>query len=116
MTDRVKDDPNLIPPDGRPPSFIKNPILIVCTSDEGKQDYHVVVQELDESGADPRAFGILMSDLLDHVAAAYSAVCGRGRRDVRAQLKKVMLDEDRFKDKDPQRGAARGATIWPRRN
>ena len=51
-----------------------------------------------------------MSNLLDNLAAAYQRTAGRDQRDVRAAIVKVVRDEDRFKEKDPTRGAARGAT------
>jgi hypothetical protein len=112
--DRIRDDDSLLPPDGRPPSFIKNPAMIVHKQDDGKLGFVVAVPVLDEAMDDPRYFGVALSDLLDHVASAYSAVTGRDQRDVRRQLFKTMQDEERFKEKDPKRGSGIGATIWPK--
>jgi hypothetical protein len=115
MTDRVQDDDSLIPPGGDPSGFIRNPIIIVHKIDDGSIRYLLSLGEIDEHLDDPRAVGILLSDLLDHLAAAYQTTTNRDQRDLRAAIFKVMRDEDRFKEKDPSRGTARGATIWPRK-
>ena len=115
MTDRVQDDDSLIPPGGDPSGFFRNPLIIVHQIEDGSLRYVISLGPIDKTMDDPRVAGVLLSDLLDHLAAAYQATTGRDQRDVRAAIFKVMRDEDRFKEKDPTRGAARGATIWPRK-
>ncbi len=116
MTDRIQNDDSLIPPGGDPSGFIRNPIIIVHKLDDESVRYVLSLGEVDKSMGDPRIAGILLSDLLDHVAEAYRATTGSDQRDIRAAIFKVMRDEDRFKEKDPSRGSARGATLWPRKN
>ena len=116
MTDRVRDDDSLIPPDGGLPGLIRNPIIIVHKADDGKLHYLLSFADVDAGMDDPRIAGIILSDILDHMAAAYAATTGRDQRDLRAAIAKVMRDEDRFKEKDPERGRQAGATVWPKRN
>jgi hypothetical protein len=108
MTDRIKNDDTLEEPTN---GYIENPAIIVHRADNGEYRYIIGVGVADESADDPTLFGIMMSDLLDHIAAAYHGTTGRDERDIRAQLFKVMRDEDRFKEKDPTRGNARGRTF-----
>lgn len=110
---RVIDDPMMIPHDGSLPA-INEPIAIVHKIDGG-EGYIVMLPTLDPNMNDPRRFGIMLSDLLDHIAAAYQHVTGRDQRDIRDYIAKVMRDEDRFKAKDPKRAEMRGATKWPTR-
>ena len=55
--------------------------------------------------------GIMLSDLLDHIAHAYHEVTGRDERDIRADILKAMKNEDRFKEKDPTRSGMRGGLV-----
>lgn len=112
--DRVRRDDSLKDFADRP--IVERPVIIVEMTDDGKQQVRILIGELDQQTNDPRLFGILMSDLLDHIAAGYHHCTGRDERDVRAELVKVMRDEDRFKEKDPTRGKLTGATVMPRRN
>jgi hypothetical protein len=52
--------------------------------------------------------GIILSDLLDHLAHALHEVCGHDERVIRADILKAMLDEDRFKEEDPSRSGMKG--------
>jgi len=61
-------------------------------------------------------FGVVLSDLLDHIARAYHQATGRDERAIREAVLKVMRDEDRFKARDPSRGSMSGATVFPQRN
>ncbi len=115
MTDRVQDDDSLIPPGGDPSGFIRDPIIVVHQADDESIRYLISLGGIDKNLDDPRPVGIVMSDLLDHLAAAYQKTTGRDQRDVRAAIVKVMRDEDRFKEKDPTRGNPKGATVWPRK-
>jgi hypothetical protein len=115
MTDRIQDDDSLIPPGGEMSGFFRNPIIIVHQIEDGSLRYVISLGPIDENLDDPRVAGVLLSDLLDHLAASYKGTTGRDQRDLRAAIFKVMRDEDRFKEKDPSRWAARGATVWPRK-
>ena len=115
MTERVQDDDSLIPPGGDPSGFFRNPLIIVHQIEDGSLRYVISLGPIDKTMDDPRVAGVLLSDLLDHLAAAYQATTGRDQRDVRAAIVKVMRDEDGFKEKDPTRGNPKGATVWPRK-
>ena len=115
MTDRVQDDDSLIPPGGDPSGIIRDPIIVVHRSDGESIRFVLMLNEIDKNLDDPRTVGILLSDLLDHVATLYHKASGRDPRDVRSAIFKVMRDEDRFKEKDPTRGNPKGATVWPRK-
>jgi len=94
--------------------ILYHPIIIVERTDDDKQLFRLHITELDPMANDPIKFGIIMSDLIDHLAAAYHDTTGRDLRDIRAQIVKVMRDEDRFKEKDPKRGQLTGITIMPK--
>jgi len=115
MTERVREDPSLIPPDGG--MAINRPIIVVHKLESGQEGYIIDLSALDQNMDDPRPFGVVLSDLLDQIAAAYSRVTGADQGVLRKHLKKVMRDEDRFKARDPSRYAmSRGATIFPVKN
>jgi hypothetical protein len=116
MTDRVRRDDSLVPPGGELSGFIRDPVIIVHQDQDRKLRYLLQFAVVDEGMGDPRFAGVILSDLLDHAAAAYAATTGRDQRDVRAVIAKVMRDEDKFKEKDPSRGQASWTTVWPRRN
>jgi hypothetical protein len=75
---------------------IHNPIFIA----ELEGDYNKFIIP---GPHDPILYGVAISDLLDHLAAAVHDMTGRDSRDIREQILKVMRDEDRFKEKDPTR-------------
>ena len=108
MSDRIQDDASLKDHAGR--TILYRPIIIVEATDDNKQLYRLHLAELDPNGTEPKLYGIVLSDLLDHIAHAYWQTAGRDPRDLRAEIFKVMRDEDRFKEKDPTRGQMRGAT------
>lgn len=111
--DRVREDDELKDIAGR--TIIYRPVFIVEQTDEKKLQFRLHLTELDQMMNEPRLYGIVLSDLLDHIAAAYARQSHRDQRDIRYEILKVMRDEDRFKDKDPSRGGLRGATIMPPR-
>ena len=96
--------------------MIENPIIVIHRAEDAQFRYILNLAEIDARLDDPRIAGIMLSDLLDHIAAFYASVSSRDERDVRSVIFKVMRDEDRFKEKDPTRGNQRGATIYPHRN
>lgn len=100
----------------RPPADIDRPFIIVNKNDEGGEGYLVDITRLDPLGNEPRRFGVILSDLIDHIAFAYSGILARDQCDIRAHIVKVMRDEDRFKEKDPTRGKMSGTTITPSKN
>jgi hypothetical protein len=91
-------------------TILFHPIIIVEKDGDNGELYRLHLSELDERMTEPRLFGILLSDLLDHIARAYGHVTGRDERDVRAQIMKTLRDEDRFKGKDPSRVKQSGIT------
>jgi hypothetical protein len=111
MTERIRDDTSIEEPTS---GYIEAPAIIVHRTEGGYQ-YIIGIGNVDERADSPEMFGVMMSDLLDHIAAAYHDATGRDQRDIRAQLFKVMRDEDRFKEKDPTRGGGRGRTFLGRR-
>ncbi len=107
MADRVTTDPTLR---GSPQQkILQRPIVIVEQMDNGSQQYFIHANELDPNMTRPEMFGILLSDLLDHIVASYRVATGRDERALRDSIFKVMKDENRFKDADPSRGNARGS-------
>jgi len=113
---RVKDDPELLDEIGSGPKQIHRPIIVIHAHETGKQEYLLHLTELDKMMNDPRVWGIVLSDLVDHIASAYVQQTGRDERDIRETITRVMRDESRFKDKDPSRGRMRGATLMPKAN
>lgn len=105
---RVKDDDSLkdmMPKDG--PNFIEHPIII-ASADGDKQNYLISVSELDPMGQEPKLFGIMLSDMIDHIAAAYVQTTGRDEAEIRETLIRTLRKEDKFKTRDPNRAPQRG--------
>ncbi len=105
---RIKDDDSLkdmMPDEGM--NVITDPILIV-SAHGNNQRYMINVSALDPMAHEPKLFGILLSDLVDHIAASYAQTTQRHEADIRATLIKTLRDEDRFKTKDPGRARQRG--------
>jgi len=113
---RVTEDPTITPDNVDGPRYIRSPILIVEGNGGGGYSLTLAPDQLDTTLTEPRLFGIMLSDLVDHIAAAYAQIVNRDERDIREALMKTMRDEDRFKQKDPSRGNMRGCTIKPRGN
>jgi hypothetical protein len=93
---------------------IHRPVVVIDMDDDGRYLYRLHISEADPQTNNPIIFGIILSDLVDHLAMAYHDLTGRDVRDVRAQLFKVMRDEERFKQKNPSRGEPRGITVMPK--
>lgn len=108
MANRVEEDPDLKDMGGR--TILFRPVIIVEALDDDRQQFRLHLSELDERMSEPKVYGVVLSDLLDHIVAAYRNNTGRDERDIRSEIKKVFLDEDRFKEKDPARGRMRGHT------
>src|SRR5882762_10632029 len=96
--------------------IIYRPIVMIEALDGDRQQYRVHLSEIDETANDPRVFGIILSDLVDHIAQAYHHATGRDLIDVRAQIVKVFKDEDRFKEKEPGRAKITGSLNRGRAN
>lgn len=110
----IEDDPTLTPPPEGRPVYFENPILIVNRRDDGSIGYVFAPNEI-EPGFDPMgdkifAGGILLSDILDHMAHAYSATTGMTQDACRKALWREARDENRLKERDPDRYKARGFT------
>jgi len=94
-------------------TILYRPIIIVEAIEGDQQQYMLHLTELDPMLKQPKLFGILLSDLVDHIAAAYHQTTGRDQRDVRRDILTTLRDEDRFKEKDQMRVQQRGVTITP---
>ena len=94
---------------------IEQPIVIIEKTDDGKILYRIFLTGLDAAVDNPTIAGIMLSDLVDHLAHAYHDVTGRDVRDIRNHVLKVMHDEDRFKVKDPTRGGLARAIFMGKR-
>ena len=115
--DRIKDDQTLkdtLNEHGQ--TFIHNPIIVVQTVEGGKQQYFIHPTNLDPMMNEPTLFGILLSDLVDHITAAYAPLHGGRERDLRDHIIKTLKRENQLKDEQPGRGSQRGAMIMPKSN
>lgn len=114
MTERVQEDESLKDIAGN--TILFRPVIIVEAIEGNRLQYRLHLTELDQMMTEPKLYGIVLSDLLDHLAAAYHRQSGHDQRDIRYEILKVLRDEDRFKAKDPARGGLRGFTIMPPKN
>jgi hypothetical protein len=96
--------------------IVHRPIIIVEALEGEQQQYFLCLEELDSMLNEPRLFGIMVSDLIDHIAGAYHQVSGRDVRDIRRDIVKTLRDEDRFKENDPSRVQNHGVITTPRGN
>jgi hypothetical protein len=96
-------------------AILNRPIIIVEALDEGGR-FRLQLNEVDPSMDSPGIFGVILSDLVDHIAAAYQQSTGVDQRFAQHDIMKVLLDENRAKDKDPNRAVARGKTFTPLRS
>jgi hypothetical protein len=63
-------------------------------------------------GLGPVIPGIVLSDVLDHLASAiHRTVQDRSERDIRNDILKAMRNEDQFKAEDPARGDMTGGLV-----
>jgi hypothetical protein len=101
---------------------IERPIIIVHKiGDQGALRFVIDLAEMirpettigpGETTVGPGAPGIILSDLLDHIAHAYHQIVpDRDEREIRSDILKVMRDEDRFKEKDPSRSGMEGGLV-----
>ncbi len=93
---------------------IERPIIIVHKIEGGAVRFEISISEmLDPANMiGPVIPGILLSDLLDHLAHAYhQMVPDRAEQDIRADILKAMRDEDRFKKNDPSRSGMAGGLV-----
>ena len=91
---------------------LNNPLFVADMTEEGDDPiFHVHLMDQGGRLRDYRMFGIVISDLLDHIANAYQHAIGRDLRDIRADIMKVLRDEDRFKKKDPSRSKMSGQVV-----
>ncbi len=111
MTNRIQEDELLR--ELAEDNIVRRPIIIVDVEGD-KHRYRLFLAEVDQLTHQPKMFGIIMSDLLDHLAAAYRYATGRDERDIRQEILRVMKDEDRFKAKEPDRGKLRGLSVGPK--
>lgn len=114
MANRIEEDAALAAEAAR--LVIQRPVVIIEHLASGSCQFRLFPNELDPLVNQPVLFGILLSDLIDHIAHLYCGTTGRDERALREEIAKVMRDESRFKDKDPSRSQSRGATVWPAKN
>jgi hypothetical protein len=84
MADRVKENEDLRGHAGR--TIIFRPLIIIEMTDDNEPLYRLHLQEVDEHMNRPEMFGIVLSDLLDHLAHAFHRVTGRDQRDIRRDI------------------------------
>jgi hypothetical protein len=103
----IKHDPSL--KDDFEPRLLVDPLVIVEWTDDDRYRITLSPERMNERANSSVGWGILVSDLIDHIAHIGAQLSGRDARDVRAAIMKVVRDEDRFKKKDPDRGQMTGA-------
>jgi hypothetical protein len=112
---RIKDDDSVLKGIEPGAHYIEQPIVVVHMI-AGNLRFILSINELDETASDPRVFGILISDMIDNIAAAYRHQTGWDEDEIRRKIMKAVVDENRFKEEDKDRVQMRGATIFPKRN
>lgn len=113
---RVKDDDELRNRFTGGRVEIDRPVLIVHTVESGRNEFILNFSELDPMLDKAYAWGILLSDILDHAAAAYVGHGHRSERDVRDRIMRALKKENQLKEDDPTRGGQTGATLRPKAN
>lgn len=89
------------------PGFVANPIIVI--HGDGEDQRHIIdIAQVDEAANEPALFGILISDLVDHVAKAYHDLTDAPESAIKARIMRAILDENRFKCRDPERWHAIG--------
>ena len=112
---RVKDDAELLKPITEAME-IHRPIALIHAVESGRNEFLLHFSEIDPMLDKPYAWGILMSDLLDHIAAAYVGHGYRTEREARDRILRAMKKENQLKEDDPSRGGQTGATLRPKAN
>jgi len=89
-------------------------LLLVAVEiiDDNALLFRLSLKNSDPDMSQPGMFGIVLSDLVDHIALAYHQASGLDVRAVRREIVKVMADEERLKKSDPGRAPARGKTSF----
>ncbi len=93
--------------DDRQANVIQQPIIIVHQVAGGKQEYLIWPEVLDRQMKQPRISGVLLSDLLDHLVAAYQMKTGKPDAEIRSEIMRVLLEENKLKAANPTRGDRR---------
>jgi hypothetical protein len=108
MSSRIKEDPNLRQlGESR---VIVDPIIIVEACGGGTR-FRLFPDTLKGEVNCPVGFGIILSDLIDHIAKHYSTRTGCDESFARTCLMEVLNGEDRLKDQNPGRGKQVGHTF-----
>jgi len=92
---------------------LNNPLFIAdyIQDDEDDDPNATFIINLMEPGGElrePGMFGVVISDLIDHIANAYTQVLDRDARDIRAFIVKIWRMEEKAKQKDPKRSQLTG--------
>lgn len=104
--DRIKEDESI--KEGLDLDTVHHPLLIIEVNPDGR---HQIRINLNAVPRDPRAFGVLMSDTIDHLASAYQRIADRDPHEVRAAIYSILISEEKLKQKDPSRGNLRATTV-----
>jgi hypothetical protein len=107
MSGRVKGDPTLRPKGGA--KVLQRPVVIIDQSGRETYQFLIFPDSIDAHLTKPEVFGVLLSDLLDHIASTYSSLAGKDEAATRTRILQTMLDEDALKQSDPSRGNPKGA-------
>jgi len=86
---------------------IERPLIIIHQVND-RTRFLIDLAELEQEMHGPTISGILLSDLLDHLAGYHHQRTGHNAKDIRSQILNVMRDEDRLKEKEgPSRSGFR---------
>ena len=99
------------------PVEIYNPVLVIEPIGEDDGDGHKAHRfHIPNAYPNPLAWGILLSDLLDHLTRAVYDLSGQDPKAVRALILDVLMNEDGAKAEDPDRVHNTGKTTFPLRH
>jgi hypothetical protein len=93
---------------------VTNPLLIVFQGEDGL--YRFIVRPDLTVELPIVHLGIVLSDLLDHVAAVLAAINHEHPNTIHAELLNVMRKEDQLKRENPDRGNLKGMTVFSTRH
>ncbi len=77
---RIKEDPSI---KDNVSTIIYRPVVIIEAVEGNRVQYRLHLSELDQMMTDPKTYGVVMSDLLDHIVSFYAQQPGRDQRAIR---------------------------------
>ena len=84
---------------------VVDPVIVIDAHEPDKLRYLMNLTGMDPFLNDPRIWGIVASDLICNIADVYAKHTNRNMRDVRDAIMRVLREENRLKDLDPERAA-----------